>query len=173
MSKPRFVVLAGMILLAAMSRLVAHPWNLTPITGMALFAGAHFSSRKAAMLIPLAALFLSDCILGFYSTMTFTYLSFGLIVLLGHGLRGHISFTRVTAASLMGSILFFVVTNFAHWAFTAQYPKSFQGLAACFTMAIPFFRNAILGDAFYSALLFGSFTLAERSLPKLNELPAS
>jgi hypothetical protein len=80
MLKPRLLVVISMVLAAAASRLIPHPPNLASISAIALFGGAYFSDRRLAFLIPLAALFLSDLILGFYSHMEVVYLSFALIV---------------------------------------------------------------------------------------------
>ena len=74
--------------------------------------------------------------------------------------------------TLAGSVLFFVWTNFGVWAFWNLYPHTLEGLVACYTAAIPFFRNTLLGDVVYSTALFGGFALAERFLPVLRDLPA-
>ena len=46
-----------MILLAAVLRILPHPWNFTPIGAMAIFSGSLFRNRWVAFLFPLAALF--------------------------------------------------------------------------------------------------------------------
>ena len=51
-----------------------------------------------------------------------------------------------------------------------MYPKNIEGIVACYIAAIPFFQNALLGDSFYSAVLFGIFALVERRFPALNEV---
>jgi len=66
-------------------------------------------------------------------------------------------------------VLFFVLTNFGVWALGALYPKTLTGLTECYVVAIPFFRNALLSDLFYSALLFGGLALAEKQWPILGE----
>ncbi|MEE7546471.1 hypothetical protein HF319_04960 [Xanthomonas sp. Kuri4-1] len=53
-------MLAGLILLAALSRLLPHPPNFSPVEAIALFGGAHFASRRWALLVPLAGMALSD-----------------------------------------------------------------------------------------------------------------
>lgn len=167
MNKTRFNLLAGMILAAAASRLIPHPPNFTPIAAMALFGGAQFADKRAAFLVPLAGLFLSDLALGLHSGMPVVYGSFALIVCLGFWLREHRGAGRVAAAGLSGSILFFVLTNFAVWARGTMYPKTAAGLAECYTAALPFFRNTLLGDALYLTILFGGLALAERRSPAL------
>ena len=169
MSKPRFLVLACMILAAAASRLLPHPPNVASITAVALFGGAYLSDRRLAFFIPLTALFLSDLILGFYSHMWVVYGSFALVVCVGFLLRMRRTPLAIAGAALASSILFFVITNFAVWVFGSLYPKTMQGLLACYLAAIPFFQNTLLGDALYSTVLFGGFALVERWWPALRE----
>jgi len=169
MLRLRLVALITIILAAAASRLIPHPPNLTSITAIALFGGAYFSDRRLAFLVPLAALFLSDLILGFYSHMEVVYLSFALIVCTGLWLQKRRSTFHIAGAALTSSVLFFLITNFGVWAFESLYPKTLEGLLACYVAAIPFFQNTLQGDLFFTAVLFGGFTLLERSFPKLRE----
>jgi hypothetical protein len=157
------------ILAAAASRLIPHPPNFAPITAVALFGGVYFSNRRLAFLVPLGALFLSDLVIGFYHHMYVVYASFGLIVCVGLLLRRHRKPRAIAAAALASSILFFVITNFGVWALGSLYPKTMPGLLACYVAAIPFFQNTLLGDAFYTAVLFGGFSLAEKWWPALRE----
>src|SRR5216683_6611776 len=169
MSKPRFMVLVFMILVAAASRLIPHPPNMASITAVALFAGAYLTDKRLAFIVPLAALILSDLILGFYSHMEIVYGSFALVVCMGFLLQKNRSALRVAGAAFISSILFFVFTNFGVWAFGSLYPKTVEGLIACYVAAIPFFQNTLLGDALYTAVLFGGFALAEKLFPILRE----
>jgi hypothetical protein len=170
MLKPRLLVLIAMVLAAALSRIIPHPPNLASISAIALFGGAYFSDKRLAFLVPLAALFLSDLILGLYSHMEVVYLSFALIVCIGLWLQKRRSAIHIAGAALASSVLFFLLTNFGVWAFESLYPKTIEGLIACYVAAIPFFQNTIEGDLFFTAVLFGGFALLERSFPKLREL---
>lgn len=172
MNKTRFLFLTLFVFLAAASRLLPHPPNFAPITAIALFAGAYFSDRRAAFAVPAAALLVSDLFLGFYGLMPVVYASFGLAVLIGFWLRGRCTAVNVTGGTLAASVLFFLASNFGVWAFGSLYPKTVEGLAACYLAAIPFFRNALLGDALYVAVLFGSFAVAQRKLPALRPATA-
>jgi hypothetical protein len=169
MTKPRLLVLVCMILAAAASRLVPHPPNMASITAVALFGGAYLSDKRLAFLVPMAALFLSDLILGLYSHMEIVYGSFALVVCLGLLRRRKRTPLRIASATLASSILFFVITNFGVWAFGSLYPKTAARLATCYVAALPFFRNTLAGDALYTAVLFGGFALAERWVPALRE----
>ena len=151
------------------ARWLPHPPNFSPVAALALFGGASFSSKRAAFLVPVAAMFLSDIVLGFYTITPVIYGSFALITCLGFWLRQRPSLGRLAGASIIGALIFSVVTNFAVWALGTMYPKNWAGLADCFIAAIPFFRNTLTSDLFYSALLFGSLMLVEKRWPKLAE----
>lgn len=169
---PRFLVLAGMIFIAALSRLIPHPPNFTAVAAMALFGGAYFNSRYAAYIIPLTALFLTDLILGFHSTMWAVYLSFAAVVVIGMSLRNKKKPVNIFLASVSASVLFFVVTNFAVWATGIMYPLTGEGLTLCYTAAIPFFHYNLLGDLFFAGVLFGTFELAKVKFPQLAKVKA-
>ena len=157
----KFTNPAIVILIAAILRLVPHLPNFAPIGAMALFGGAYLS-RKQALLLPIAAMVLSDIFIGFDSPASriSVYGSFALIVLIGMWLKKHRSFQNVVLSSLSASVLFFVITNFAVWAFGGFYSQNLAGLVECYTLAIPFFRNTIAGDLFYTGVFFGGFELA-------------
>jgi hypothetical protein len=162
----RFLLIVSFILFAAAVRILPHPWNFTPIGAMSLFSGAKLSNRWAAFFVPLTALFLGDLFAGFYKLMIVVYLSFCISVLIGRYVRRRQTLLLLSAATLLGSLQFVLVTNFAIWAagFTS-YAKSAAGLIHCYVAGIPFFANTIAGDAFYSVVLFGGFALAERLSP--------
>jgi hypothetical protein len=163
----RLLALLSAILAAAALRLVPHPPNFSPIAAMALFSGAYVGRRALAFAAPLAALLLSDAILGFYPGMQFQYLAMALVVLLGWVTLSRISIIRIGAAALASSVLFFVISNFGTWLVSGMYPMTTAGLAACYAAAIPFFQNTVAGDLFFTALLFGGFALAEQLVPRL------
>jgi len=164
---PRLVVLTAMIVVAALARLVPHPPNFTPIGAVAIFGGACFADRRLALLVTLAAMFLSDLVIGFHMLMPVVYGSFALNVLLGRWLRARRTVTSTAAVTLLGAIQFFIVTNFACWV--SFYPHTLEGLLACYIAAIPFFQNTLLGDAVFVSALFGGLAIAERAWPTLRE----
>src|SRR2546427_12070648 len=84
---------------------------------------------------------------------------------IGLWLRDRRTVTRVSLATLLGAVQFFIVTNFAVWQFLSGFPHTASGLLACYLAGIPFFWNTLAGDAFYAALLFGSYAFAERFIP--------
>jgi hypothetical protein len=167
----RSILVAVMIVLAAVLRIVPHPWNFTPIGAMALFSGAMFRDRRAAFLFPLVALFAGDLFIGLHRLIPVIYASFLISVLIGTWLANHRSVLRIGGAVFLGALQFFLVTNFAAWQLFGTYPHTPAGLAACYIAGLPFFGNALAGDALYSALFFGSFALAEHFFPALRPEP--
>lgn len=162
MKMNRFAVLTAMVLAGTAARLIPHPPNFSPIAALALFGGATFASRRAAFLVPLTAMFLSNFVLGFSAITPIVFGSFALITCLGFWVRRRQTVWRLAGASITAAVLFFVITNFGIWALGDWYPRTLPGLAECYTAAIPFFRNTLLSNLFYSAVLFGGLMLAER-----------
>jgi hypothetical protein len=173
----KLLVISGIILAAAAARLLPHAPNFTPLGAMALFAGAYIANRALALIIPLAAMILSDAAMGFsgwdYPEQTIVvYSTFVLITFLGMNMRNNKSIVRIAGSSIAASVVFFVVTNFVVWmsgffAVTPLYPTNFAGLVECYTLAVPFFNNTLSADLFYTAVLFGSFYLVQINAPKL------
>jgi hypothetical protein len=166
----RTLVITGIVLAAAVLRMAPHPMNFAPIGALALFGGAYFSSKRAALAVPLLSLVVGDVFTGFHPLIPFVYASFLVSVAIGFWLRSKRSVPRIGAATLAGAIQFFLVTNFALWASSiGSFPKTAGGLAACYIAGIPLFWNTLASDAFYAALLFGGMALAERKFPLLRE----
>jgi hypothetical protein len=170
----RLVLIVSFILLAASVRILPHPWNFTPIGAISLFSGAKLNNRFAAFLVPLTALFPGDLFVGLYKLMIAVYLSFCISVFIGRYIRLRQTLFSLSVATLLGSVQFFLVTNFAIWAAgLTSYAKSTAGLINCYVAGIPLFGNTIAGDAFYSVVLFGGFALAERLSPALRSNDAT
>lgn len=148
--------------MAAAARLLPHPANVTPVIAMALLSGAAFQRKAWSVALPLAAMFISDAALGFHDQMVSVYGSIVLVALLGVALSRRKTPLRVGAASVASSLLFFVITNFTIWVGSDMYPRTGAGLVECYVMALPFLRNALLGDLGFSAVLFGAWALALR-----------
>ena len=170
MKSTRLLFVAALVVLAAVARLIPHPFNFTPVGAAALFAGATLRPRWLAFLIPISAMLLSDAILGFHSMMPVIYACFLAAVVIGSMLRRR---TRSPLAILAGAFasatLFFVVTNFWVWAMSSMYPHSFAGLTMCYVAAIPFYGNQLAGDAVYAAVLFGGLAVAEQRFSAMAE----
>jgi len=163
----RLIALIAAIVFAAALRLVPHPPNFSPIGAMALFSGAYLGRRGLAFVAPLAAMVLSDLVLGFYSGVWITYSAVALIVIVGWLALPRVTIPRLGAAALASSVTFFVVSNFGTWGLSGMYAHTLAGLSACYVAAIPFFQNTIAGDLFYTTLLFGGFRVVELLVPRL------
>lgn len=180
----RFGIIALLIFFAAFSRLIPHPFNFTPVGGMALFGAAYFTKKYWAFIIPLAAMFISDLIINnlvypvvypqYYEGFTlmtqgwyWMYGSFALIALMGMTVLKKVKVPALIASSLGASLIFFVVTNFGSWASGLLYPLNMTGLLASYTAGLPFFLNTVYGDLFYVGVLFGSFEFFKIQFPRL------
>jgi len=165
----RAILAAIMVILAAVVRILPHPWNFTPIGAMALFSGAMFRDRRIAFLFPLVALFAGDLFVGLHRLIPIVYASFLVSVFIGTWLADRLGILRIGGAVFLGALQFFLITNFAVWQLFGTYPHTPAGLAACYIAGLPFFGNTLAGDAVYTTLFFGIFALAERLFPTLNQ----
>ena len=151
-----------LIALATLCRLVPHPPNFTPVLAVALFGGAMLP-RRTALAVPFLAMLLSDFVLGYpFGWMNLVvYGCFLAGVGLGRLFGVRSTWRRRIPATLTGSVIFFIVTNFAVWLDPSSlYDRTLEGLTRCYVMALPFFRNSLLGDLFWSVSLFGLYDLA-------------
>lgn len=156
------VTAALLVMVAATSRVIPHPWNFTPVIAIALFAGARIERAWLAMLGVVACLALGDLAIGIlpYDGMAWVYGSLLLIVMIGRLLRTRTSAASTLVAALGSGAAFFAITNFGVWASGELYPRTLGGLAQCFTAALPFYRNQIIGDLVFTGALFGLYALA-------------
>ena len=154
----------GLILIGAGLRMLPHPDNFTPVTAIALFSGVVLPP-SIALTLPLIVMISTDLIIGPHPLFWLVWGAFSLVSLLGVWLRGNSKPRTVIFGTVAGSVLFFVLTNLGVFLFENMYPHTREGLARCFTMALPFFRNSLLGDLFYSAVFFGIFATAKLRAP--------
>ena len=160
-----------LILVAALFRIVPHLPNVTPVAAIALFGGAYLS-RRFALLYPLCIMGLSDLILNpllgvplMLPESLFVYVSFLITGLLGLLCRSRRRLGTLYLVSIVSSIQFFILTNFGTWFVSGMYSKDITGLLYCYTVAIPFFRNTLVGDLFWFSLLVGAYQLGRRLIP--------
>lgn len=157
-----FAVGIGLILLCFSFRLES-PWpNFSPLLAVALFSGFWFRSSTLRWGLPFLVLIATDLFLGFHETMPYVYGAFAIGVFLGQSMGSSIKLNPLAGRVAAGSVLFYLITNFGVWAHSGIYPQSFEGLLACYVAALPFFKNSIAGDVFFSGALFGLAFLADR-----------
>jgi hypothetical protein len=169
MNKYSLKLAAGMILVASLSQFIPHPPNFSPMAAIAMFGGAKLGDKRLAFFVTLASLLVCDLIQGLHQLIPFVYGSYAINICLGIALRGTAGPGRVASASIVGSILFFAITNFGVWALLGTFPLSLVGLLACYAAALPYFQNTLLSGLFYSIFLFGGAAWAEHRNSKLNE----
>ncbi|HHQ14775.1 MAG TPA: hypothetical protein ENK16_07075 [Chromatiales bacterium] len=141
--------------------LLPHPANVTPVGALGLFAGAYASARYA-WLVPVAALLTANLVNGFYDLTVLVCVYLGMLAgpLFGHWLlrrRRHVS--RISAAVIASALTFYLISNFGVWL-AGMYPPDAAGLAQCYLNGLPYLVRSLLGDAAYTALLFGGWELA-------------
>lgn len=161
---PRTTLVATLIVLAALSRLLPHPPNFTPVEAIGLFGGAYLADRRLAFLVPLLAMALSDLVLGLHGDMPVIYGLIAFNVWLGLRMGPNPRATQIAGNGLVAASVFFVVSNFAVWAGGSglYYSADLNGLITCYVAALPFFGYSLLSMALYSTLMFGGMALVRR-----------
>jgi hypothetical protein len=146
-------MLAYLFVIAAVAvRFLPHPWAFTPVGAALLYFGARAPRKR--MWIPLALLAIAD------------------VILMGGLLREKARPLRLLGASVATSVSFFALSNLAVWAVWAMYPKTVQGLIACYAAAVPFFRTQVVADALFVAAFFGVPALVEALTPQRHRAAA-
>jgi hypothetical protein len=155
-----FIVVALLFRALNVSGLPIHLLNFTPLAAALLYFGAR--QPRSRIWIPVTLLAISDLLLNFHYGYKFTADFFvtiawyAAIPLVGHALLSKDAKPlRIGAASLIASVTFFLISNFMVWAVWNMYAKTLGGLLACYTAALPFFRNTVTGDLLFSAAFFG------------------
>ncbi|MGR3809549.1 DUF6580 family putative transport protein [Jiulongibacter sp. NS-SX5] len=175
MKNRQYLILAiVLVVLSAVSRLVDHPMNFTPITGLALFSAYAFSG-KWKLIVPFAAIILSDIVLeitkgyGFHSGTLMVYGAFAVMIAIGYLLIKKPTIINVLGSAVLASVVFFLITNFALFypevtegSNLQGYPHTMEGVIASYTAGIPFFRNMLLGDVIFTGVLFGIYETANK-----------
>lgn len=168
----KFLTIVSLIVIATICRFLPHPPNFTPIGAIALFAGVFIANRYLAVALPLVALFISDMFLGLYGAgMIPVYFCTALVSVLGIAISGKKNPAFIIGSSILGAIVFFLVTNcvFLYTADNTFYPVSLDGLMQSYISALPFFKNSVQGDLFFTTVLFGAYYLLRVNVPFLKE----
>lgn len=169
-----------LIIAAAFTRLFPHYPNFTAIGAIAVFGGSVIKDKRLGFLLPLCALLLSDICLqlftstrGFYGvSQYFVYAAFIIITGLATFLKKR-SVANIALAAAWSGAIFFAISNLGVWISSDFYPKTLSGLAACYWASVPFYKNevfgnfilnSVIGNLFYSALLFGAYYVMERKV---------
>ena len=154
----------GLVVLLALSRLIPHPPNFTPILGMAVFSGAIINRRFIAYLVPLTAMLLSDLYLGFHASMPIIYFSLAVCVLIGTFIEARVSILNSFLSISLGVLVFFLITNFMVWYGSGMYESSISGLMTCYFMGLPFVQNTFISSLLYGMGAFLIFDIINKRI---------
>jgi hypothetical protein len=150
---------AAILIVGFLSRVIPHVWDFTPVLALSLFSGAYLPGKQK-FLVPLAMMLLTDLVLGFYPSFLVTWVGVAAAVCVGLLLRRSAAWARLSACSVAAAVVFYVISNFGVWL--TDYPKTWAGLADCYILALPFFRNSLLSTLAYSYVLIGGYAWMAR-----------
>ena len=146
----RYMLILFLIFIGVMSRIYPYAPNFTPMLSIALLSG-FYSKNRFFVLLPILIMLMSDIMLGNHAIVPWVYSSFILIFALGYFIKKS-SYSYILIFSIFSSVIFFIISNLGVW-FTGGYSYSFNGLIACYTAAIPFFKNTLISTILYSSLI--------------------
>jgi len=154
--KKNVLIILTFLFLGVFTRVIPHPPNFTAIGAIALFGGAFIQNKHFAFLTPITIMLISDLILGYQINIA-VYLSFIIIVGLGMFLKTNQTLYRIIPITIVASFVFFIITNFSVFLTSSIYTKDIFGLLECYTLALPFFGNTIVGNMTYTIIMFFAF----------------
>ena len=153
----------SLIFLMVFSRLIHHPPNFTPIIAVAIMSGYLFRNFYLSFLVLLISMLISDLFLGFYNLIFFVYISLFLINYIFFKIKTLINYKNLLFFSIIGSLIFFLISNFGVWFLSSIYEKDLNGLILCYYLAIPFFTKTLTSTIFFSYLVyFANYSFKKR-----------
>jgi hypothetical protein len=176
------LLIGSILILTALSRVFPHPWNFTPVVAILIFSAANIKNLYLKVALPFLIIVLSDTLIhintgqGFHSGTPVVYLSYLAVSAVSFFTLWKISFINIFTTSLLSSFVFFLITNFAFFYPASEtvnltlgtYPHTFEGISASYMAALPFFKNALVGDLVFTAILFGVFALFNSFVKETN-----
>ena len=176
--KKNLLLIVLFVAIIFLGRILPHPYNFTPLIAVTLLSSYSISNKFLAIIIPIVGFWLSDLFMNnhiyagyfadftvFNSGMIWTYGAIVLVALMGSSILNKITTGKVVLASLSGSTIFYLISNFGVWAFSPMYAKTFAGVVQCYSLALPFYGTSLMGDLVYCALLFGAYQLVFFKIP--------
>ncbi len=156
--KYKFLIFVGLLIFAVLGRLLPHLWNMTPVFAV-LFFLTYFLGFRYSFFAGFIIMTVSDYFIGFYEikVMLSVYAAFIISSLVAFLTKQSRSYHKILLLSVLGSLIFYFITNSAVWLFTPYYSPDISGLAQSLLAGLPFLKNSILGNAFYSILLFALY----------------
>jgi hypothetical protein len=146
-----------------LARLLPHAYGFMPVAASGLFAARVLRMPALAVIVPIAAMAISGMALGAedWRVLLFVYAGLALPALAGMLTRSRRGAMPVVVTMISCSLAFFALSNFAVWAFSGMYPFTAQGLAECYIAALPFLDKTVMGDLFWTGVLFGGAWLVQ------------
>jgi hypothetical protein len=160
-TKASRIVSVLLVFIGVIGRLIPHVPNLTPMMAIALFSTTYLGLRYS-LFVFVSTMFVADIVIGLYQwqIMLAVYACFMTAAGIGLWIKKYKSISVIAIGTVASSLLFFLVTNWAVWQFSGMYEHSRAGLWQCYIMALPFFRNSLVGDLLYTGIFFGVYELA-------------
>lgn len=155
----------ALVFLGILWRLTPHIPNFAPVSALALLGGMTLGWRKSIVVV-LAAVAVSDFLIGFYPGMQWTWLGFGLIACLGMLIKNVSLAWRIPLGAFGASVLFFLVSNFGTWIASGMYSLDISGFIQCYIVALPFFRATLASDLLFTTLLLSAYEAYALAKPK-------
>jgi len=176
--KKNLLLIVLFVAIIFLGRILPHPYNFTPLIAVTLLSSYSISNKFLAIIIPVVGFWLSDLFMNnhiyagyfadftvFNSGMIWTYGAIVLVALMGSSFLNKITTGKVVLASLSGSTIFYLISNFGVWAFSPMYAKTLAGVVQCYSLALPFYGTSLMGDLVYCTLLFGAYQLVFFKIP--------
>ena len=156
----------GIFLALAASRFVPHPPNFTSLIALSFYIPVLFGIKFLPIL--LISFVITDFIIGFHEVAFFTW---GSVILIGLFAKFFVtSITTRISAALLGACIFYLITNFGVWSL-GSYGYTFEGLIACYVLAIPFFAYNLISTLIFSVIIeTGLRFLIFKTLSKLKKI---
>jgi len=165
LAKQNLIIIVALTVLGVLGRWLPHPPNFTPVIAIALYSGLRLRPRSLAIVVPFAIMILSDLMLGFHSIAFFTYPVLILLAVMGTGkVQNSIKFFDVASFSVLGAVLFFLVSNLGVWVMTEMYTHTAQGLMACYVAGLPFFQSTLVSTLIFGIVFYAVDKMALRAL---------
>ena len=162
--KADLILIAFLVTLIVVARLLPHAWGFLPVAASGLFAARMLRNPPLAITVPVLGMVVSSVGLpgDDWRVQAVGVVAIAIPAVLGIWSRRWSGVLPIVGAMLAGSVLFFLLSNFAVWAFSGMYPLTPAGLTQCYVLALPFLEKTVMGDMFWTAVLFGGAWLVQR-----------
>jgi hypothetical protein len=180
------LLIGAILIFTALSRVFPHPWNFTPVIAILIFSAANIKNAYVKLALPFLIIVLSDLLIhintgqGFHSGTPVVYMSYLAVSAISFFSLRKVSLFNVFTTSILSSLIFFLITNFAFFYPASEtvnltlgtYPHTWAGISASYMSALPFFKNALFGDLIFTGLMFGAYALFHSFVIKSKTLTA-